>query len=198
MNLIAHIHLAGSNEDWIVGNMVADFIRGKEKFNFTPTEIEGIDIHRFIDYFTDHHVLVEKAIEFIKPVHKKYSPVIMDIFFDYVLTNNWAHFSNESLVDFSKKRYEILERKYDTFPDNLTNLLRHLISEDWIIATSTEDYLRKTMARMDKRTSFPSKFEESVDLLLEHYESITELFIPFYKEMAEGVEDYCYLIEKKK
>jgi len=190
MNLIAHIFLSQDNPDWIIGNMVADFIRGKEKYNFSKEIIQGIDLHRFIDFFTDHHSVVRESVEILKPTHKKYSPVISDIIYDYLLINNWKLHTEEPLEDFAKKSYDTLLSYEEVLPDNLAKMLPALIDENWIIRTGDIDYLEKTMVRMDRRTRFPSDFKSSIKVLEDNMDAFNKQFNSFFPELMESVKDY--------
>ena len=82
MNLVAHVDLSFNNSDWVVGNLLADSVRGNDKYQYSTDILNGIDIHRFIDFFTDHHVAVKKCVEIIKAEHGRYAPVIVDVIFD--------------------------------------------------------------------------------------------------------------------
>ena len=65
MNFLAHLYLSKSNENIIIGNFIADAVKGK-KYNNYPKEIKaGILLHREIDNYTDNHPIV-KNLEAIK------------------------------------------------------------------------------------------------------------------------------------
>ena len=58
MNFLAHAYLSFGQEEILVGNLVADFIKGKELRQFSEDIQIGILLHREIDSFTDTHPLV--------------------------------------------------------------------------------------------------------------------------------------------
>lgn len=52
MNYLAHLHLSNNDKNLIIGNYIADDVKGKAYLNF-PLEIQkGIILHRKIDDFT--------------------------------------------------------------------------------------------------------------------------------------------------
>ena len=55
MNLLAHAYLSFNNQPVLVGNMISDYVKGKKKFSYDPAIQKGIELHRAIDEFTDHH-----------------------------------------------------------------------------------------------------------------------------------------------
>ena len=51
MNFLAHLYLAGEEKELIIGNFIADSVKGN-KFNEYPKRIaDGIVMHRSIDFF---------------------------------------------------------------------------------------------------------------------------------------------------
>ena len=55
MNYLAHLYLSGKNEDILIGNFIADSVKGSKYKNY-PTEIQrGVVLHRQIDTHTDAH-----------------------------------------------------------------------------------------------------------------------------------------------
>ena len=194
MNFLAHFYLSDNDPQWMIGNVVADFIRGKEKFNFNTKVIEGIEIHRYIDFYTDHHPNVKKCIELIKPQHKKYSPVILDIYFDYALAQSWDKYSTTPLINFADFTYDVLHQHIDDLPQKLRDILPFMVEENWLYASKDHKHLQRTMKRMDKRTSFPSNFEGALDTIKKHEDDIHHEFEIFFPELIKATNEY--IIEK--
>ena len=82
MNFLAHAFLSFNEEKILVGNFIADFVKGKQIKDFEEDIISGILLHREIDYFTDSHPLVKAGQSYLRPKFGHYSTVITDIFFD--------------------------------------------------------------------------------------------------------------------
>ncbi|HFC00601.1 MAG TPA: DUF479 domain-containing protein, partial [Phaeodactylibacter sp.] len=116
MNYLAHLFLSFDDEDILIGNFIADFIQNKAVKNYSPAIQKGIYLHRQIDTFTDSHPMVKQGTHRLQAAHHKYAPVIVDIFYDYILANNWERYSDESLDDFCKKTYRILEKRINDLP----------------------------------------------------------------------------------
>ena len=85
MNFLAHLFLSFENEDHVIGNFIADFIRNKEVKNYSLEIQQGIQIHREIDSFTDNHPSVRKGTFRLRPHHRKYAPVVIDILYDHYI-----------------------------------------------------------------------------------------------------------------
>ena len=53
MNFLGHLYLSKKNADFLIGNFIADEIKGKKYLSY-PNEIQnGILFHRKVDTFTD-------------------------------------------------------------------------------------------------------------------------------------------------
>ena len=63
MNFLAHIYLSDNSNEIILGNFMADFIKGNNFQHLPEGVIKGIKLHRAIDDFTDTHEIVKKDIK---------------------------------------------------------------------------------------------------------------------------------------
>src|SRR6187200_947443 len=119
MNFLAHTYLSGNNEKLMIGNFIADFVKGKKKDDY-PDEIrKGIELHRFIDFYTDHHDIVMNSIRRVHPRQEKYSGVVVDILYDHFLAANFKEFSDTPLQDYSNNTYGILKKNWDVLPEGV-------------------------------------------------------------------------------
>ncbi|MFM2284563.1 MAG: hypothetical protein RLZZ543_59, partial [Bacteroidota bacterium] len=112
MNYLAHLYLAGSDPDLIVGNFIADAVKGKQIEQYSEGVIRGIKLHRQIDLFTDTHPVIERGKEALRPKFRKFAGIVMDVFGDHFLSSNWNDYSKTNLRDFTEHMYTLLhERK---------------------------------------------------------------------------------------
>ena len=93
MNFLAHLYLSQDNTNIMIGNFIADHIRGNNYEEYSKEIQRGIFLHREIDTFTDTHQIVRKSKRRLHQRYGHYNGVIIDIFFDYFLAKNWAKFS---------------------------------------------------------------------------------------------------------
>ena len=102
MNHLAHLYLSQTNVDLMVGNFIADRVKGKDLLNYSESVQKGIEMHRAIDTFTDEHAVVMKSKKRLFPVYHKYAAVIVDMFYDHILAKNWEEYSPISLKLYAK------------------------------------------------------------------------------------------------
>ena len=58
MNYLAHAVLSFENAPVMVGQFIADDVKGNQWMRYDAEIQRGILLHRFIDDFTDHHAAV--------------------------------------------------------------------------------------------------------------------------------------------
>jgi len=191
MNFLAHMFLSCSNEDLLIGNFVADFIRNRDLLLYSDEIVQGVHLHRKIDHFTDTHPRVLQSTRVLRKQHGKYAPVVIDVCYDYILSQNWDKYSGESLRTFSDRVYEVLTKQHDVLPDHLQDLAPRMIADDFLLKYGTEAGLRKTFERIGKRAKFESNWSTAFDDMLTHYEELEEGFNEFFPDMIAIVDDYC-------
>lgn len=189
MNFLAHLFLSGEDEHLLVGNFLADFIKNKEVAKLPRPLQEGVRLHRKIDDFTDHHPIVRQSVRRLRPVHGKYAPVILDVFYDYLLVKNWDRYAALPLGVFTQSVYQVLNDHLFLMPLSLQERLPRMIASDWLAQYGTEEGLRFTFSRMKLRSSFPHFFDHAVESLeagLPHFNEEFNLFFPDAIAMAKG------------
>jgi acyl carrier protein phosphodiesterase len=191
MNFLAHLFLSCESEDLIVGNFIADFISNKEVKNYSDEIQKGIVLHRSIDSYTDTHPIVRKGTERLRPYHRKYSPVVIDVLYDYLLAKNWKRYSSQSFSVFRKWIYEILQDRAGEMPMKVQQRLPRMIEHDWLKGYSTYKGLQFTFDSLDRRTSFPSYFTKAVNHLKADQKAYNEEFLLFFPEVIAFVDESC-------
>ncbi|MFT4760631.1 MAG: acyl carrier protein phosphodiesterase [Paraglaciecola sp.] len=187
MNFLAHLYLSGEDEDLLIGNFIADFIRNREVPNYSEGVQKGIHLHRKIDYYTDNHLVVRKGTHRLRANHGKYAPVVLDVLFDYLLANNWEKYSDEPITDYTKKVYAILTKNRDILPAKIGARLPEMIADNWLIKYGWDDGLRYVFERMKTRVSQPLLLNNSVESLKADYDLFEAEFNEFFPEVIAYV-----------
>ena len=89
MNFLAHVFLSGVDEQLILGNLIADAVKGKQFENYDLKVKNGIIMHRQIDKFTDDHAIVRQSKKRLEEDYKKFAGIIVDIYYDHFLSLNF-------------------------------------------------------------------------------------------------------------
>lgn len=187
MNFLAHLKLSGDHEYIMLGNFIADHIRGNKIGKFPQEVIDGIMLHRKIDYYTDHHPEFMKTRARLHTKYHKYAGVIADIFYDHFLAKNWANYSEFHLSSFTSYSYGILLRNYSLLPTRTKKILPFIIMQNWLASYAKMEGLRRSFQFMARRANFKSNMEFVVDDLIDDYELYEAEFKAFFPDIAA----YC-------
>ncbi len=181
MNFLAHVYLSGNNEQLILGNLIADAVKGKQIDNFSHDIVKGIKLHRLIDSYTDNHIVFKKSTNRLEPIYKKYASVIADIFYDHFLAKNFHKYSRISLSQTAHTAYNILIRNYDILPPKSKRMLPYMTTQNWLEGYANLTDLQRVFNGMSRRASFISGMENAIfDLKKDYaaYETEFQLFFP--------------------
>jgi acyl carrier protein phosphodiesterase len=190
MNFLGHFYLSQHDPALLVGNYIADFVKGKRYLDYPEDISRGIVMHRNIDHFTDHHPMILKGKKRLFPIYRHYSGVIMDMYYDHFLARNWDTYSSVPLVNFSKTVYDTIEQHWEFLPHKSQFMFPYMKSGDWLIRYATTEGIGKSLTGMSKRLNNNSKLELAVDQLHEFYELFQTEFTIFMPELNRQFEDF--------
>jgi len=185
MNFLAHAHLSGSNKDVLLGNFIADAIKGNKFLDFRQDIQTGILLHRQIDTFTDTHSLFKQSVGRVRKDFGRYSGIVMDIFYDHYLARNWKDYHEDDLAPFAAHVYRILTRNVMILPNRTKRLLPFLVSQNWLTSYAELNGLKQVFYGMDRRTGKISGMDKAVEVLKLHYDNLYADFKDFYPELID-------------
>lgn len=169
MNYLAHILLSGTNPDVIIGNFIADSIKGS-KYNSYPVEIQkGILLHRQIDTITDAHPAFRKSTKRLHKNYGHYSGIIVDIFYDHFLAKNWSDYSDIPLDAYIQTFYKLLRDNFDILPANIQKMALVMIEGNWLLIYAELEGIDRVLAGMNRRTKNRSGMDKAGQELKEFY-----------------------------
>ena len=180
MNYLAHIYLSGNNEKLMIGNFIADAVKGNLWKVYDPEVQKGILLHRAIDYFTDTHEIVKESKSKLWERYRHYSAVIVDIFYDHFLAKHWLAYHDIELDKYVKNTYQTLQNNHDLLPDKVQLLLKYMIKNNWLYNYQYIEGIEHVMQGMSKRTSFNSGMENSTQELVQHFDEFESEFRSFF------------------
>ena len=193
MNFLAHLYLAGNEEGLIVGNFIADAVKGN-KYQLYPERIsKGILMHRAIDYFSDNNPVYLQSVHRLQPFYGRYSGIITDMFYDYFLAANWDKFSGISLEEFCKKMYRILSANKVNMPEESCVILDHMIKRDWLYSYSKVEGIRKSLEGMSSRMKYYFPMDDAAVELEKNPAAYNQDFLEFFPLLVEHIKPYNIL-----
>lgn len=191
MNYLAHSLLSCHDPYLLTGNFVTDMMT-KAEIARLPADIQaGAVLHRYIDTFTDGHQSIKASVSLLRPTQGKYSPVAVDILYDYFLSVNWARYSDETLEQFTTKVYTMLIEHSDLLPDRFRPVIKRMVDGDFLMSCSNVDRLMWTFARVKNKASFSNNFERAHLDMLDHRIALDKHFNLFFPDLIEQVQTFC-------
>ncbi|MEN0046091.1 MAG: ACP phosphodiesterase [Bacteroidota bacterium] len=191
MNYLAHLLLSCEDEELMLGNFLADFVKNRYRDELAPRVLEGIRLHRTIDSFTDRHPLVLQGTRRLYPQHHKYAPVLIDVFYDYLLIENWDSYHYEPFDQFTEHVYAILKARLKEIPLPFRARAYNMVQHDWLSSYTSLEGIRDTFERLKRRVSQPKYLDQSVESLKAHHTLLTQEFNGFFPEVMEVVKENC-------
>jgi acyl carrier protein phosphodiesterase len=155
MNYLAHAYLSFNHPRILVGNMISDFVKGKDQFTYERQIQLGIRLHRQIDAFTDSHPATAEAKEFFRPDYRLYSGAIVDVLYDHFLANDTNCFATPArLQAFAQDVYGTLTVARDELPQRFSAVLPHMRSQNWLYRYRTREGITHSLEGLVRRAAY--------------------------------------------
>jgi acyl carrier protein phosphodiesterase len=190
MNFLAHLYLTADSDDLMIGNFIADFVKGKPSDQIPENIAKGIVLHRLIDTFTDTHPVVKLSIKRLQPVYHKYAGVIVDIFYDHFLARNWSAFSKETLPVFALKTYNLMNRHKAILPEAMHEMFFYMQQQNWLVSYAHMDGVERVLQGMARRTTFLSNMELAIHDLEKDYQAYAAEFLTYFPLLIDYVHQW--------
>ncbi len=188
MNFLAHFFLAYPHKGHIVGNFIADFVKGKKYLNYPQDIQEGIIMHRKIDTFTDTHPTVKQSIKKIREEQGKFSPVVIDMFYDYFLAAYWENHSPKiKLETFTFEIFQVLDQYSTLFPERVQAFYPYMKNGNWLLRYATVRGIGSSLKGLYKRTGGISNMHLGEQTLRNYYKELKADFEAFFPELEQYV-----------
>jgi acyl carrier protein phosphodiesterase len=190
MNFLAHLYLSGNDEQLMIGNFIADSVKGSSFKNYPEGIAKGILLHRAIDFYSDNHPVFLKSVERLRPNYKKYSGVIVDIFYDHFLAKNWKDYSEKPLEKYADEVHYLMMKNILLIPERSLMFLKYAMRTNRLVSYATIEGIGETLSGMSRRTTFKSNMEFAVNDLQESYSEFEKEFREFFKDADKFVKDW--------
>jgi acyl carrier protein phosphodiesterase len=153
----------------MIGNFIADSIKGS-KYNSYPLQIQkGILLHRQIDTATDAHPAFRQSTKRLHTNYGHYSGIIVDIFYDHFLAKNWADYLDVPLADYIQTFYKLLRDNFEILPENIQKMVPVMMEGNWLLIYAELEGIDRVLAGMNRRTKNRSGMDKAGQELKEFY-----------------------------
>jgi acyl carrier protein phosphodiesterase len=208
MNYLAHAYLSFEITDITVGNMISDFVKGKQKLNYPIAIQQGITLHRAIDSFTDSHAITREAKSFFKEDYGLYAGPLVDVVYDHFLANDPLRFpetaEKEGAIDpqapfatnqqetggtglkaFAQRTYEQLSTRQALLPERFGRFFHYMRAQDWLFNYRYKQGIFNAFAGLARRAAYMGSSEQAGLLFEKYYGGLEACYIDFFPALQD-------------
>lgn len=151
MNYLAHAWLSGPNEGVMVGNFIADHLRGNDFSRFSEDVVQGIKMHRAIDQFTDSHPNFRASKRQFYSSFNRHSGILTDIYYDYLLAKDFRRHTGQELNVFAQGAYKVYTNHLSKIPESAQRFYQYLIKNNIYESYATQEGIVTVLMHLSHR-----------------------------------------------
>jgi acyl carrier protein phosphodiesterase len=189
MNYLAHAYLSFDIPEITVGNLISDFVKGKQKENYPAKIRQGILLHRAIDGFTDAHSVTRRAKACFREEYGLYAGPITDIVYDHFLANDALIFpsgdAGNVIKTFAQKTYEQVAAFEALLPERFARLFYYMRREDWLSHYGYKELIFNSFEGLAQRAKYMPPAAAAKRLFEDHYEELQGCYTEFFPELKD-------------
>lgn len=153
----------------------------------------GAQKHKQIDAFTDSHPLVKRSRARVSPEFRRFSGVLVDVFYDHLLATHWNVYSPIVLDAFTAKFYADIEASSIELPSSarvtLDRIIRHDLLGSYRRIEGVERSLRRVSAYLSSRWRREFELERGVADLVVQRAGFDEDFAEFFPQLQAAMSN---------
>ncbi len=188
MNWLAHIYLSPDDAEYRIGNVIADWVKGEARLQLSAGIQRGIACHKVIDLYTDAHPIVQQSMARIQAPFKRYAAVLIDVFYDHVLAQDWPRYCAVPLHVWAQQVYAQFHAYTGDLHPQVRMGLQRMAEDDWLSSYASIAGIDAILKRMSRRLSRPNLLGEAAPQLVEHLAGIREDFHAFFPQLQAHVQ----------
>ncbi|NIG19514.1 DUF479 domain-containing protein [Pantoea sp. Al-1710] len=187
MNFLAHLHLAQLADSSLLGNLMADFVRGNVQSQWPEPVVAGIAMHRRLDVLTDNLPEVREARQFFRAETRRVAPITLDVIWDHFLALHWDQLHpSQSLVAFTAAAEREIMPQLPGTPEGFIELNSVMWCERWFEHYAEPTRLARVLSGMAHRRPRLAALRDSYQDFVDHYQQLEPLFFQFYPRLMEA------------
>ncbi|MFM9984047.1 MAG: ACP phosphodiesterase [Flavobacteriales bacterium] len=188
MNFLAHFYLSFDDPDILVGQFIADEVKGRSFEKFPQRIRDGILLHRFVDSTTDTHPECLKIRRLIRPQLGLYSPVAIDVYFDHFLARKWHVYKDKKLRHFTEEVYQTLESRKENISPQMLILLTKMKHFEWLNMYESLDGISEILVQMSRRIRGAQQLELAGMVLREFLPEVEKSFDSYFPQLIDDTK----------
>lgn len=159
-----------------------------------PAFQRGAACHRVIDAFTDSHPCVLRSRRRLGATYRRFSGVLMDLFYDHLLALQWGRYSPVSLEQFSREFTTGARRSTLQLPplaaQTLDRILRFELLVSYREPEGVTQAVRRISLHLENRFGRSLSLQDSVPPMLALKAELQEDFTEFFPQLQTHVAQW--------
>ena len=189
MNYLAHAYLSFGNPALLAGNIIADFVKGKQIEKYPEELQQGIKLHREIDEFTDFHPIVKDTKKVFEKSAGRYSGSFLDIVYDHFLALDVLREPQEGWLDFSHECYRVMDKYTRILPEDFIRLYSYMKKENWLYNYRTQWLIKESFTRLTYRAKFLADNVDVYSDFEKNYFLLQDSYNEFFPELENAIKN---------
>ena len=191
MNYLAHAYFSFQQPEWLVGNLISDFVKGRLQYEYPPGIQQGIRLHRAIDMFTDDHPATRRAKEVFRPHYRLYAGAFVDVAYDYFLAHDPVAFASEqALYDYTQYTYDVLLRYYDVLPERFQQMYHRMRQQNWLYHYRDLWGMEKSFGGVVYRSRHLTESDTAYQLFCTEMNTLRACYQDFIPDLRKMLNDW--------
>ncbi len=182
MNFLAHAYLAGDVPALIVGGVIGDWIKGPLPGVLPVDLARGVALHRAIDSFAETHPAFRSSRTRISAHRRRYSGVLVDVFYDHLLAAQWGNHYDSPLPDYCSEVYRLIAERIDDIPESAHAAMKWMAQEDWLSSYARVEGISDILVRMARRVRRTNPLAGGEDELLSDLDGFANDFMAWLQD----------------
>jgi acyl carrier protein phosphodiesterase len=188
MNFLAHFYLAFDNEQRLVGQFIADAVKGRTFDQYDIAVQQGIRQHRLVDHLTEISEGPRALRALLRPHCGLLSPVAVDMLLDHILAKQWSLHHHQSLPHFAQVTYQTLEKNHSSIPPRMLEALHYMKMYDWLNAYATKEGILKSINGLSKRVQGGQLLLNIAPVFEDIVNQAETAFDNYFPELREAIQ----------
>lgn len=189
MNYLAHAYLSFNDPQILIGNLIADCVKGKQRYSFPEGIQQGISLHRKIDEYTDNHPVIKEIQKIYTSSAGRYKGVFLDVTFDHFLATDSLHEPPEGWQQFSTWCYLQVDQNIGMTPDIFRRLFSYMKKEDWLYNYRHKWMMQRSFERLSHRAKYLSDDADIYSDFEQYYQQLRDGYNSFFPQLKQFAEN---------
>lgn len=185
MNHLAHLLLAGDDPALQLGALLGDHVRGNVAASgYSDAVCTGIMLHRRVDGWTDRHALLIPAKQLLVPPFRRYAGIMLDVYFDHLLSRHWSDHCVLSLAAFNRQTLALLQQQA-LLPPGLQRFHHYARRTNVLARYADAGMLQQVFAGISQRLSRPNPLLAALPALQAVDVELQQVFARFWPQLHD-------------